>query len=63
MSKSRRRRRPGYWRTYLRSRKGELKRVIEATRRLLRDHPDPWTRPRGGRPYGYPAKEMAVLCS
>jgi len=62
MSKHRRRRRPGYWRAYSRSRKGELKRVIEATRRLLRGHPDPWTRPRRGRPYGYPAKDLVALC-
>ncbi len=61
MEESRRRRR-GYWRIYFRSRKKEIRRVVEATRRLLKSCSDPWTRPGRGRPYKYPAKEMVVLC-
>jgi len=57
-----RRSRHGYWRIYLRSRKRELRMVVEATGRLLKDPPDPWTRPKRGRPYKYQVKEIVILC-
>jgi len=62
MKGAERRSRRGYWRIYLRSRKRELGRVVEATGRLLKDLLDPWIRPKRGRPYRYPAKEMIILC-
>jgi len=46
MKGAERRGRRGYWRIYLRSRKRELRMVVEATGHLLKGLPDPWTRPK-----------------
>ena len=62
MTENKGRRRPSYWRAYFRARKRELKKIVKKVRRLLRGTPPPWRNPRRGRPYGYPAREMVVLC-
>jgi hypothetical protein len=62
VNENKRRRRPGYWRAYLRARKRELKKIVRKTRRLLKDKPPPWRNPARGRPYKYPAKDMVILC-